>query len=77
MRNMNKARKLIANSPIIRNYGGSPKLVVVGDIVYSYHTAVAVYIEGSLYVPAWYSTTTSRHINKIAKEWNCEVIKDY
>jgi hypothetical protein len=77
MRNMNKAKRLIQKASSIRNYGGSPKLVVVGDIVYSYNTAVAVYIEGSLYVPTWYSTTTSRHINKIAEEWNCEVIKDY
>ncbi len=77
MRNMTKAKRLIASAPRLRNYGGSPQMVTVGDIVYSYSTAVAVYIDGSLYVPTWYSTTTSRHINKIANEWNCEVIKDY
>jgi len=77
LRTMIKAQRTLAKAPSIRNYGGSPQLVVMGNIVYSYNTPVAAYIDGSLYVPAWYSTTTTRHINKIAEQWNCEVIKDY
>jgi len=77
LRTMIKAQRKLGKAPHIRNYGGSPQLVVIGDIVYSYNTPVAAYIDGSLYVPQWYSTTTTRHINKIADEWNCEVVKDY
>jgi len=77
MRPMIKAKRLLKNAPSIRNYGGSPLLVTIGNIVYSYNTPVAAYIDGSLYVPTWYSTTTTRHINKIADEWHCDVIKGY
>ena len=77
MRPMKHAERKLRNAPFIRNYGGSPRLVVIGDIVYSYNTPVAAYIDGSLYVPRWYSSTTTRHINRIANEWNCQVIKGY
>ena len=77
MRPMIKAQRKLMKAPSIRNYGGSPLLVVIGDIVYSYNTPVAAYIDGSLYVPKWYSTTTTRHINTIANEWHCDVIKGY
>ena len=74
---------IIQNAPSMRNYGNSPKLCKVGDLIYSYDTCVAVFVwdeEDSTWqnaVPKYYSSTTTRHINKIAYEYNTEVIKLY
>ena len=72
-----EALDLMHKAPRIRNHGGSPQIVTAGDFIYSYNTCVAVYVEGAVYVPVWHSTTTSRHINKIATEWNADVVKLY
>ena len=77
------AREEMQNAPSMRNYGNSPKLCKVGDLIYSYNTCVAVfvYVETKsnyvIVVPKYYSATTTRHINKIAYEYNIEVIKLY
>jgi hypothetical protein len=69
----------IANAPRLRNFGGSPKMCVIGNIIYSYNTAVAVmdFDTYNAYVPVYHSTTTTRHINKIASEYNMTVVKMY
>ena len=78
-----KAREEMQNAPSMRNYGNSPKLCKVGDLIYSYNTCVAVFVyvaEDSKYivvVPQYHSATTTRHINKIARKYNAEVIKLY
>ena len=91
--------KIIANAPRLRNFGGSPKICVINNLIYSYNTCVAVmykpqgspiwknrdnwtdaerdYFKEKMYVPAYHSTTTSRHINKMAQEYNLEVVKLY
>lgn len=75
--------RIIQHAPSMRNYGNSPLLCKVGDLIYSYNTCVAVFVwdeEDSNYqivVPKYYSSTTTRHINKIAYEYNIEVIKLY
>ena len=91
--------KIIANAPSLRNYGGSPKICVINNLIYSYDTCVAImfrpqgsplwknrdmwtdeqrdYYNEKIYVPAYHSTTTSRHINKMAQEFNLEVVKLY
>ena len=77
------AREEMQNAPSMRNYGNSPLLCKVGDLIYSYNTCVAVFAydeRNSKYVvvvPKYHSTTTTRHINKIASEYNAEVIKLY
>ena len=74
---------IIQTAPPMCNYGNSPKLCKVGDLIYSYNTCVAVFIwdeEDSTWqiaVPQYHSATTTRHINKIAYEYNAEVIKLY
>ncbi len=75
--------RIIQHAPSMRNYGNSPKLCKVGDLIYSYNTCVAVFIwdeENSKWqvaVPKYHSATTTRHINKIANDFNTEVIKLY
>lgn len=80
------AREEMQNAPSMRNYGNSPLMCKVGDLIYSYNTCVAVFVwiayqtEDSKYVvlvPKYHSTTTTRHINKIASECNAEVVKLY
>jgi len=77
------AREEMQNAPSMRNYGNSPLLCKVGDLIYSYNTCVGVFVyvaEDSKYVvvvPKYHSATTTRHINKIASEYNAEVIKLY
>ena len=52
---------IIQNAPSMRNYGNSPKLCKVGDLIYSYDTCVAVFVwdeEDSTWqiaVPKYYS----------------------
>jgi hypothetical protein len=72
-----QALRTLAKAPGIRNYGGAPKIAVVGNILYSYNTAVAVYDGGTLWVPTYHSVTTTRHINRIAAEWHADVVKLY
>ena len=77
------AREEMQNAPSMRNYGNSPKLCKVGDLIYSYNTCVAVFVwdeedsKWQIAVPRYHSATTTRHINKIANEFNTEVIKLY
>ena len=52
-------------------------LLVIDDKVYSYATHVATIEYPNLVVPKWYSVTTSKHINYVAKEYNLNVIKQY
>ena len=67
----------MGQAPPLRNYGASPLKVRVGDYFYSYNTCVGVKIERKLYVPRYYSTTTSRHINSMAEDNYLEVIRLY
>lgn len=74
---------IIKTAPSMRNYGNSPKLCKVGELIYSYDTCVAVFIwdeedsKWQIAVPKYHSTTTTRHINRIANDFNTEVIKLY
>ena len=44
--------------------------------VFSYETLVATGVEGgSLIQSQWYSTTTSKHVNYVAKELNMKLVK--
>ena len=77
-----KASEAMKYAPSMRNYGNSPLLCKVGDFIYSYNTCVAVFVYDDedrwiIVVPRYHSTTTSRHINKIANDFNTEVIKLY
>ena len=69
----------ITNAPRLRNFGSSPKICVIGNIIYSYDTAVTYmdFDSYNAYVPVYHSTTTTRHINKIASEYNMSVVKLY
>ncbi len=74
---LRQAKEVMAIAPRIRNYGRGPQIVTLSHYIYSYSTCVAVYDEGVIYVPVYHSTTTTRHINIIAKEWNADVVKLY
>ena len=77
------AREEMQNAPSMRNFGNSPLMCKVGDLIYSYNTCVAVFVwdeedsKWQIAVPRYHSATTTRHINKIANEFNTEVIKLY
>jgi len=76
------AKEEMQNALPMRNYGNSPLLCKVGKFIYSYNTCVAVFVYDDedrwvIVVPRYHSTTTSRHINKVANDWNVEVIKLY
>ena len=77
------AREEMQNAPSMRNFGNSPLMCKVGDLIYSYNTCVAVFVyvaEDSKYVvvvPQYHSATTTRHINRIANQYNAELIKLY
>jgi len=75
----NKIEREMIRAPSLRNYGGSPKICVINNYVYSYNTCVGVmdWATDNLYVPVYHSTTTTRHINKMAQEYNLEVVKLY
>jgi len=46
--------------------------------VFSYETLVATGLEGGkLMQSQWYSTTTQKHVNYVAKELNMELVKLY
>ena len=52
-------------------------LLLVGDEVYSYYTNVAS-IEGSKIIQhGWWSVTTQKHINYVARELGLTIKKDY
>lgn len=80
-----KVNDIVVNAPSIKNLGSSPKIVTMYDrrndytLIYSYNTCVAVEIQGIIYVPKWHSTTTTRHINRVAGQssWRTPVIKLY
>jgi len=50
-------------------------LLLVGDEVYSYHTNVASIEGNKLIQHGWWSVTTQKHINYVAKELNLNLIK--
>ena len=54
-------------------------MCVIGNLIYSYNTAVAYmdFDTYNAYVPVYHSTTTTRHINKIASEYRMTVVKMY
>ena len=79
----NKVEMIIQTAPPMCNYGNSPLLCKVGDLIYSYNTCVAVFVwdeedsKWQIADPRNHTATTTRHINKIANEFNTEVIKLY
>ena len=68
---------LMRKAPSLRNYGGSPKMLVCGEFSYSYDACVAMRQGAHLVVPEWHSTTTTRHINRMAENLGLDVVKLY
>tara|TARA_R100001530_G_scaffold61116_2_gene44128 strand:- start:389 stop:619 length:231 start_codon:yes stop_codon:yes gene_type:complete len=52
-------------------------LLLVGDEVYSYHTNVASIEGNTLIQHGWWSVTTQKHINYVAKELSLTLIRPY
>ncbi len=53
-------------------------LMLIGDEVYSYHTNVAsIEYPGKLVQHGWWSVTTQKHINYVAKELGLTIEKNY
>lgn len=50
-------------------------LEVIADKVYSYGTHVATIEGNKMIVLGWWSVTTSKHINYVAKELGLTIIK--
>mgnify|MGYP006404359139 FL=1 len=50
-------------------------LLLIGNEVYSYHTNVASIEKNNLIQHGWWSVTTQKHINYVAKELNLNLIK--
>ena len=50
-------------------------LKIVDDKVYSYSTHVATIEYPNLIQHGWWSVTTQKHINYVAKEYNLNLIK--
>jgi hypothetical protein len=50
-------------------------LHIQGNNVYSYDTNVAIIINDKLMVLGWWSVTTSKHVNYVAKELNLDIIR--
>tara|TARA_R100000734_G_C3266962_1_gene63963 strand:+ start:463 stop:645 length:183 start_codon:yes stop_codon:yes gene_type:complete len=50
-------------------------LRIVGDKVYSYCTHVATIEHPNLIQHGWWSVTTQKHINYVAREYNLNLIK--
>ena len=75
--------RIIQFAPSMCNYGNSPLLCKVGDLIYSYNTCVAAFVwdeedsKWQIVVPRYHSATTTRHINRIANDFNTEVIRLY
>ena len=47
--------------------------IINGEDVYSYSTRVAKIVDEELHVFGWWSPTTSRHINYVAKHYNLKI----
>ncbi len=54
-------------------------LLVSDDAIFSYLTNVATldHFNEQIHVWEWFSVTTSKHINYVAKQYDYEVIKHY
>ncbi len=50
-------------------------LHIKNNNVYSYNTNVATIINDKLLVLGWWSVTTSKHINYVARELNLDIIR--
>lgn len=50
-------------------------LTLVGNKVYSYDTHVATVVCDKLFRLGWWSVTTQKHINYVAKELHLKLIK--
>jgi len=50
-------------------------LRIIGNDVYSYNTNVATIINDKLLVLGWWSVTTSKHINYVAKKLDLDIIR--
>jgi len=50
-------------------------LRIIGNDVYSYNTNVATIINNKLLVLGWWSVTTSKHINYVARKLNLDIIR--
>ena len=50
-------------------------LRIIGNDVYSYNTNVATIINNKLLVLGWWSVTTSKHINYVARELDLDIIR--
>ena len=48
--------------------------IINGEDVYSYSTRVAKIIDDELHVFGWWSVTTSKHINYVAKHYKIKMI---
>lgn len=50
-------------------------LKIEGSKVYSYNTHVATIQDNKLWQLGWWSVTTQKHINYVAKEFNLILVK--
>ena len=48
--------------------------IINGTDVYSYSTRVAKIVDDAIHVFGWWSPTTSKHINYVARHYNLKVI---
>ena len=48
--------------------------IINGTDVYSYSTRVAKIVDDNLHVFGWWSPTTSKHINYVARHYNLKLI---
>lgn len=55
----------------------SNNLYIMNDHLFSYRTNVALIKENKIFVNGYYSVTTTKHINIVAKLFNLEIIKNY
>ena len=54
-------------------------LLVSDEAIFSYLTKVAIidHFNEQIHINKWWSVTTSKHINYVAKQYDYEVIKHY
>ena len=50
-------------------------LRIIDNNVYSYNTNVATIVNDKLIVLGWWSVTTSKHINYVARELDLDIIR--
>ncbi len=75
---MNKIKFTSKTTLKLDNQHGYPvkyKGYLIGDEIYSYHTNVASIKGNKLKQHGWWSVTTQKHINYVAKELNLKLIK--